>query len=63
MLLDMAVIERLLAGQMDLLVAVIIHVLGEGFWQRTGVKWPGGMILIWKLFGALGDLYDSPLPM
>lgn len=52
----MAVIGRLLVGQMDLLVAVIIHVLGEGYWRRMGVKWRGGMILILELFWALGDL-------
>lgn len=52
----MAVIERLLVGQMDLLVAMIIHVLAEGYWRRTGVKWRGGMILIWELFWGLGEL-------
>jgi hypothetical protein len=29
----------LLAGQMDSLVAMIIHVLGEGYWRRMGVKY------------------------
>lgn len=52
----MAVIERLLAGQMGLLVAMIIHVLGEGYWRRMGEKWRGGTILIWELFWGLGDL-------
>lgn len=42
----MAVIETLLAGQMDLLVVMIIHVLGEEYWRRTGVRWRAGMILI-----------------
>lgn len=42
----MAVIERLLAGQMDSSAAMIISVLGEGYWRRTGVEWRGGMIPI-----------------
>lgn len=46
MLSNMAVIERLLAGQTDLWVAVMTGVLGEEHWQRMEVKWREGTISI-----------------